>query len=160
MSDGADVSLPNAGAGPDSLSLSELAAEHDFLVLFFQRDHFCTNCRGQVQALADRYEEFRERDTEVVSILPESRARADAWQAAYDLPYPLLADSDATLGASYDQPVRFGLLGSLSDFFGRMPAVVLLDCRGDPEVAWSYRGRSTFDRPSIDDIHDRIDAIA
>lgn len=160
MSDVTDVSLPNAGTGPDSLSLSDLASEHEFLVLFFQRDHYCTNCRGQVQELADRYDEFRERGAEVISILPESPERADAWQAAYDLPYPLFADPEATLGESYDQPVRFGLLGSVSDFFGRMPAVVLLDCRGAPEPAWSYRGRSTFDRPSIDDILAQLDALA
>lgn len=160
MSEITDDSLPNAGAGPDTLSLSDLVSDHEFVVLFFQRDHYCTNCRGQVQELAGRYEEFRERGAEVISILPEPPDRAEAWQAAYDLPYPLLADPEATLGESYGQPVRFGLLGSFSDFFGRMPAVVLLDCRSDPEVAWSYRGRSTFDRPSIDEILAQLDALA
>ena len=43
--------LPNGGPGPgpDPLSLTDLDA--DFAVLLFQRDHFCGNCRKQVQAI-------------------------------------------------------------------------------------------------------------
>ena len=146
-----EFSLPNVGPGPDPLSLSDLEA--DFAALFLQRDHYCTNCRSQVQALADRYASFRDRDAEVVSILPESREQAADWQDRYDLPYPLLADPDAEVGDAYDQPVRFGPLGKLSDFFGRMPEVVVLDLRGDaPDVAWVHRGSSTFDRPDIEEL--------
>lgn len=142
--------LANVGPGPDPLSLSALAADNDFVVLLFQRDHYCTNCRKQVQAVADRYEAFRERGAEVASVLPEPRERAREWHREYDLPYPLLADPEATAGAAYDQPVRFGLLGRFSDFLGRMPEAVVVDCRDDPEVAWTYRGSSTFDRPDVE----------
>ena len=141
-----EFSVPNVGPGPDPLSLSDL--ETDFAVLFFQRDYYCTNCRTQVQALADRHEAFRDRGAEVVSVLPEPREQAADWQDRYDLPYPLLADPDAEVGDAYDQPVRFGPLGKLSDFFGRMPEVAVVDFRGDvPELAWVHRGSSTFDRP-------------
>ena len=144
-------SLPNVGPGPDPLSLSDLEA--DFAVLFLQRDHYCTNCRKQVQSLADRHEAFRDRGAEVVSVLPEPREQAADWLDRYDLPYPLLADPDAEVGDAYDQPVRFGPLGKLSDFFGRMPEVVVLDLRGDaPDVAWVHRGSSTFDRPDIEEV--------
>ena len=151
-----EFSLPNVGPGPDPLSLSDLEA--DFAVLFLQRDHYCTNCRSQVQALADRYASFRDRDAEVVLVLPESREHAADWQDRYDLPYPLLADPDAEVGDAYDQPVRFGLLGRLSDFFGRMPEVVVMDLRGDGrDVAWVHRGSSTFDRPAVDEVLDVLD---
>jgi peroxiredoxin Q/BCP len=144
-------SLPNVGPGPDPLSLSDIEA--DSAVLFFQRDYHCTNCRSQVQTLAERYDAFRDRDAEVVSILPEPRERAADWQDRYDLPYPLLSDADATVGEAYDQPVRFGPLGMLSDFFGRMPEVVVVDLRStDPELAWVHRGSSTFDRPDLDEV--------
>ena len=144
-------SLPNVGPGPDPLSPSDLEA--DFAVLFLQRDHYCTNCRKQVQSLADRYASFRDLDAEVVSVLPEPREQAADWQDRYNLPYPLLADPDAEVGDAYDQPVRFGPLGRLSDFFGRMPEVVVIDLRGDArDVAWVHRGSSTFDRPDIDEV--------
>lgn len=153
-----EFSLPNAAAGPDPFSLAALPSDVRFVVLFFQRDHYCTNCRSQVQAVADRVEAFRARDAEPVSVVPEPLDRVAEWQAEYDLPYPLLADPEASVADAYDQPVRFGLLGDLSDFLGRMPRVVVVDRSGDdPEVVYTYSGRSTFDRPEIDDLLDEID---
>jgi len=153
-------SLPNAAAGPDPFSLESLSAETAFVVLLFQRDHYCTNCRQQVQAVAERYDEFQTRDAEVASIVPEPAAKLESWQESYDLPYPLLADPEAAVGDAYDQPVRFGILGSLSDFFGRMPAVAIIDRRGEtPEIVSTHRGSSTFDRPEIDELLSTLDDL-
>jgi peroxiredoxin Q/BCP len=153
-----DFSLQNVAAGPDPFSLS--AVDADFVVLFFQRDHYCTNCRSQVQQVADRYEDFRERDAEVVSIVPEPAAKVREWQASYDLPYPLLSDPDAEVAAAYDQPVRFGILGRFSDFLGRMPEVVIVDRRGEePTVPYVHQGRSTFDRPDVEEILTELDQL-
>lgn len=148
-----DFSLPNVGPGPDPLELSEFVTEHDFVVVYLQRDHLCTNCRKQVQQVADRYDEFRDRNAAVISIVPEPRQKVQSWQDSYALPYPLLADPDAAAGEAFDQPVRFGFLGDLSDFLGRMPEVVVVTEGTDgPDVVWSYAGRSTFDRPSVEDV--------
>jgi peroxiredoxin Q/BCP len=123
-----------------------------------QRDHYCTNCRKQIQAFADRYGEFEQRSTEVVSVVPEPRENVQEWQDSYDLPYPLLADPDAGVGENYDQPVRFGVLGRISDFFGRMPEAVVVDLRSPkPSAVWVHRGSSTFDRPEIDEVLEAID---
>lgn len=150
--------LPNVGAGPDPLSLSALAAENDFVLLLFQRDYHCGNCRKQVQVFGDWHDEFRDRDTEVVSIVPEPRERVRSWQEEYDLPYPLLADPQKTVSGAYDQPVRFGPLGRFSDLLGRMPKAVLLDCRGEEQtVAYSHEGSSTWDRPELAEIFEAID---
>jgi len=155
-----DFSLPNVGPGPDPFTLDALSEDVAFVVLLFQRDYYCTNCRSQVQAVADRIDDFRARDATPVSILPESVERADAWQERYELPYPLLADPDAAVSDDYDQPVRFGFLGRFSDFLGRMPEVVIVDRRTDPpSVGYVHQGRSTFDRPSVDDVLDELDAL-
>jgi len=155
-----DFSLPNVAAGPNPFLLSALGEEVDFVVLFFQRDHYCTNCRKQVQQLADHVAAFHERNAEIVSIVPEPLERVESWQESYELPYPLLADPDAEVGEAYDQPVRFGLLGRFSDFFGRMPEVVIIDRRGsEPEIAYVHQGRSTFDRPDIEDLLNELDAL-
>ncbi|ELZ21132.1 thioredoxin-dependent hydroperoxide peroxidase [Halosimplex carlsbadense 2-9-1] len=158
-----EFSLPNAAAEPDPFSIADLSPEIRFAVLFFQRDHYCTNCREQVQAVADRVDAFRARGAEPVSVVPEPLDRVEQWQAEYDLPYPLLADEDAAVGDAYDQPVRFGLLGSVSDFLGRMPQIVVLDRsggEGDPEVVYTYSSNSTFDRPSIDELLATLDDLA
>ncbi|MFB6150225.1 MAG: peroxiredoxin family protein [Haloarculaceae archaeon] len=150
--------LPNVGPGSDPCSLSGLAREHDFVVLYFQLDHDCTNCRKQVKQVAQRYESFRARDAVVVSVLPEDRERAREWQERFDLPYPLLADPGSTVADEYGQPVRLGFLGDVSDFLGRMPRVVVVDARsGDPRIVWTHSGRSTFDRPATTDVLDAID---
>lgn len=155
-----EFSLPNVAAGADPFSLSSVGDDVDFVVLFFQRDHYCTNCRKQVQQLADHVGAFRERSAEIVSIVPEPVEKVEAWQESYDLPYPLLADSDAEVGEAYDQPVRFGLLGRFSDFFGRMPEVVIVDRRAEPpEIAYVHQGRSTFDRPNSKELLDELDRL-
>jgi peroxiredoxin Q/BCP len=155
-----EFSLPNAAVGPDPFSLSALPDQEEFVVLFFQRDHYCTNCRTQVQEISGRYDAFRDRHAEVVSIVPEPLEKVESWQDSYDLPYPLLADPDATVGDAYGQPVRFGVLGKISDFFGRMPEVVIVDRRGDnPTMAYAYEGSSTFDRPEIEDLLGQLDAL-
>jgi peroxiredoxin Q/BCP len=153
-------SLRNAATGPDPFTLEDLDDDVSFAVLFFQRDHYCTNCRKQVQRLAERIEEFHERQSAVVSIVPEPLENVQSWQERYDLPFPLLADPDASVGDAYDQPVRFGVLGRFSDFFGRMPEVVIVDRRGpSPEIAYVHKGSSTFDRPDIDQILEELDAL-
>jgi peroxiredoxin Q/BCP len=155
-----EFELPNVGAGPDPLALTEVTADHDFVLLLFQRDFYCTNCRKQVQAIRDQYPAFEERDVEVVSIVPEPVEKVREWQDSYDLPFPLCADPDASVSGEYDQPVRFGVLGKLSDFFGRMPKAVLLDCRGEaPEMAYSHEGSSTWDRPEVEELLAEIDQL-
>jgi peroxiredoxin Q/BCP len=153
-----DFELPNVSTNPDPLPLPALAVRNDFVLLLLQRDYHCGNCRKQVQVFADWYDEFRERGVEVVSIVPEPRERVADWQDSYDLPFPLLADPETTVGDEYDQPIRFGLLGNLIDLLGRMPKAVLLDCRGDePTVVYTHEGSSTWDRPELDELFAEID---
>ncbi len=156
-----DFELENVSAGPNPFSLSAAATEDgtDAIVLLFQRDYHCGNCRKQVVAIADRYDEFREQNTLGVSILPESADRTANWIDT-ELPYPLLADPSTAVSDAYDQPVRFGALGSLHDLIGRMPVAVVLDTRdGTPTIAYTHEGRMPADRPSIDDLLAEVQAI-
>lgn len=150
-----DFALENVAEGPDPLRLTELAAREDVdsVVLLFQRDYHCVKCRRQVQAIADRYEAFEAADAVVASVLPEPRERAASWQVTYELPFPLLADPSTEVSDEYDQPTRFGALGSLSDFVGRMPLAVVFDTRdGEPSIAATRSGSTPGDRPAVDDL--------
>lgn len=152
--------LPNAGHGPDPFVFDNAVEAYDAIVLLFQRDFFCTNCRSQVQEFADRYSEFEERGALVVSVLPESRTQAEGWQAEYSLPYPLVADENKSVSEAFGQPVKYGLLGNLHDVIGRMPLLVVLDTGGEePEVVFEHAGESTLDRPSVDDVLEVVDGI-
>jgi peroxiredoxin Q/BCP len=155
-----DFELPNVAAGPDPYRLSARAGAVDWVVLLFQRDYHCGNCRDQVRAVKARYDEFEARDAEAVSILPEPRERTRRWQEGYDLPYPLLADSGGDVGEQYDQPRRFGALGRLHDMIGRMPETAVVDLRGDrPRLAWNHRGDAPADRPDVDGMLARLDRL-
>ncbi|MFC4540757.1 redoxin domain-containing protein [Halosolutus amylolyticus] len=164
---GLGLRFPNVGPGPDPLSLVDLTAPvappdpttveapdpaHEAIVVLLHRDHHAGNCRRQVRAVADRYDEFRERGTQVVSVVSEPRHRVREWQARYDLPYPICADPAAEAGEAFDQRVRHGTLGRTFDLLGRMPAAIVLDVRapGDVAVLATHRGDSIWDRPRID----------
>jgi peroxiredoxin Q/BCP len=162
-----DFELPNVATGPDPFRLSEYAAEDErrAIVLLFQRDYHCGNCREQVQEIARRYDEFEALDADVVSVLPEPADRTQKWNDQYDLPFPLLADERKDAADAYDQPTRFGVLGSLHDIIGRMPETVVIDTRGtSPAVAHIDRGEMPADRPSVDElletVADLVDAEA
>ena len=140
--------LPNGGSGPDPLRLDQVEA--DFVVMLFHRDHHCSNCQEQVRGVANRYDEFRDRNTLVVSILPEPKDRATEWATTYDLPFPVLADEDSTTADRFGQPIRFGVLGQLHDLIGRMPLALIIDQRYDePRLIYSYLGDGPSDRPTV-----------
>ena len=154
-----DFELPNVGSGPDPLVLSELAAREDVdtIILLFQREYHCCNCRRQVQTIAAGYDEFQAENAVVVSVLPESVERAQRWQDMYTLPFPLLADPAKEVGPQYGQPTRFGVLGELHDLIGRMPEAVILDTRdGALQLVYVHKGSLPGDRPSVDDLLEQV----
>ena len=58
-------------------------------------------------------------------------------------------DEFEAAGEAYDQPTRFGALGSLHDLVGRMPKAVVFDARsGTPEVAAVHEGSMPADGPT------------
>ncbi len=151
-------SLENVGPGLSSLSLSDFVDSSDFVSVFLQRDLYYTNYGDLVRTLVERIEDFRDYGAEPVANLSESAERGREWQDGYEPPYALLADPDATAGETLDQPVRFGILGDWIDFLGRMPQIAILDGgREPPDVGWTYVDRSTFDRPSVEDILEILD---
>ncbi|PSP56770.1 peroxiredoxin [Halobacteriales archaeon QS_1_67_19] len=156
-----DFELPNAGTGPDPLSLSALADDpaNDVLVLLFHRDYHCRNCRLQVRAVADHYGEFRDRNAAVVSILPEPKSRAEKWQQNCHLPFALVADADKRVAERYGQPARFGRLGDLHDLVGRLPQATILDVREGLERYAVHRGDDPGDRPSVDETLAMVDRL-
>lgn len=150
MSDEAapDFELPNAGPGPDPCSLADLTAGSDFVVLYFQRAGDSVACRKQVTHVKKRYDSFRARDAVPAAILPEPRQTAAEWQARYDLPFPLLADESNDVAADYGQPVRLGFLSDVSDVFGRVPYVVVVDARRpEPRIVWTHKSKTAQNRP-------------
>ena len=147
----------NSESTKGNYELQDSVDESDFVLLLFQRDYYCTNCKRQVQEVNERYQEFVDLGCEVVSILPENLTRAEDWDDEYDLDFPVVADEEAKISESFGQPVRFGPLGNLHDLIGRMPLTVLIDCRNDEmDISYEVAGSNPTDRPSTDDLIERI----
>jgi peroxiredoxin Q/BCP len=155
-----EFELPNVGVGPDPLSLARIGERADFAILLLLRDYHCPKCKSQVQTVAKQAQSFAELNAVVVPVLPEPRDRAAEWQESFDLPFPLLADSEKDVAEKYDQPTRFGALGQLHDMIGRMPESVILDTRNDgPEVVYTYEGETPGDRPDVETLLAEVDAL-
>jgi peroxiredoxin Q/BCP len=158
----ATIERENVGTGSSPISLGRLAARDDIeaIVLLLQRDYHCRQCRQQVQDVAARYDEFQAENAVVVSVLPEPADRARNWQDSYDLPFPLLADPQAEVGESVDQPTRFGRLGQAFDLVGRMPEAIVFDTTdNDLEAVFIHKGTSPGDRPSIEELLEYVQSV-
>jgi len=156
-----EFELENVGPGPDPITLADLTADRDFAVIFFQRNYDSTRCREQVTRVSKLLEGFLGRNAAVAAVVPEPRDRVERWGERIDPAFPLLADPEGTVGPEYDQPIRLETIGDWSQFFGRMPTVVVVDARGpDPEIAWTYRSKWTADRPKTAAVLDAIDEVA
>ena len=155
-----DFELRNAGVGPDPLTFDNVHELADFGIMLFLRDYHCPKCRAQVNDLAARAEEIEARGAGVIPILPNSYEKATEWVETFDLPFPLLADPAGEMGDAYDQPRRFGMLGKLHDFIGRMPKAVLIDLREQqPVVVYAHEGSTPGDRPEVDEFLAEMDEI-
>lgn len=154
-----EFELPNVGVGPDPLSLEAVTDVVDFAVLLLLRDYHCPKCKQQIRNVSERAEDLNDRNTAVIGVLPETRAKTEEWSDEFALPFPLLADPEKKVGDHYDQPTRFGVLGSIHDLVGRMPETVIMDLRNDPEIVHTYKGSSPSDRPSVEEILDVVDDI-
>jgi peroxiredoxin Q/BCP len=152
--------LPNVGPGPDPCSLATLAANESFVVLLFHHDDECHDCRAQAKKAGDRYAALRARDAVAVSVLPSGRDGAEWWQERFDLPHPVLYDSGTTVCDDYGQPNRLAALAGLLPVCGRLPAAVVVDARGDePGIAWTHRGKSRWDHPSMTTVLEGLDSV-
>jgi len=158
-----DFELPNAAAGPDPFRLSEYAAnpDRDAIVFAVSAGLSLSEVSRTGQMIAARYGDFTDRGADVVSILPEPIDRARRWNEQYELPFPLLADESKATSDRYDQPVRFGAVGSFHDMVGRMPEAILVDTSSEqPSIEYVHRGKHPADRPTVDDLLERIDELA
>jgi peroxiredoxin Q/BCP len=157
-----DFDRQAANAGLDHLMLSTVIADSamDAVVQLFQRDYRGGDCRTQLRAIADRYDEFEALNAAVGSVLPEPLERASRWQVANILTFALLAAPITDVSEADGQPVRFGILGSLHDLVGRMVVAMGLDTRSaELGLVFSQEGRRPGGRREIADVFDGIRSL-
>lgn len=148
------VTLPNVADGPDQFDLEETAARDNIDAVV------SSSSTTTMRPVSETGEDGRRSVRRVRGrrrgggVGPPRTDRAGGGVADQcDLPFPLLAAPSKRVSEGFDQPTRFGRLGSLHDLVGRMPLAVVLDvCDGEPVIAVVHEGSTPGDRPDVDEL--------
>jgi len=100
--------------------------------------------------LRQDYEQFLERETEVIAVGPDSIEDFQQYWEKQEIPFLGLADPDNLVAERYEQEVA--LLK-----FGRIPAQMIVDKNGVLQVV--HYSRSMSDIPENQEILKKLDAI-
>jgi thioredoxin-dependent peroxiredoxin len=82
-----------------TVSLDELRGKP--VVLYFYPKDDTPGCTTQACGIRDAYSEFRARGAEVFGISVDDAEAHQAFREKFDLPFPLLVDSDRALGNAF-----------------------------------------------------------
>ncbi len=96
------------------------------------------------------YDEFVDRNTEVIAVGPDSQKAFQKFWEENDIPFIGLADPDHRVAKMYDQEVN--LLK-----FGRMPAQIIIDKQGI--VRYAHYSNSMSDLPEDEEILEILDEL-
>ena len=72
------------------------------VVLYFYPKDNTTGCTAQACALRDSYSDITEKNAIVLGVSPDSARSHTNFRTKYDLPFPLLVDSDHKISEAYD----------------------------------------------------------
>jgi peroxiredoxin Q/BCP len=125
-----DFTLATDGGG--SLSLAELRGKT--VVLYFYPKDDTPGCTKEACGFRDNLPDFSAIDAVVVGASKDSVARHDKFKAKYELPFPLVSDSEGTLCEAYGTWVEKSMYGK--KYMGIERATFLIDGDGVLRREW------------------------
>ena len=152
-----DFTLPSIKGG--EISLSEYSGRP--VVLVFYRSYFCTYCRSQLSALNNDYDEFQNRNTEILAISSDNIDSLTSQlirRSPDGLRFPTLYTSlDPTVPKAYDRYGKVPDGGYLGGAELADPGVFLINAEG--QIVWKDLGTSIRHSVSAQTILDQIDNL-
>jgi len=100
--------------------------------------------------LRQDYQQYVERNTEVIAIGPEDAKSFVDWWRSEHMPFTGIPDPDHTIAKLYGQQVKIFK-------FGRMPAMIIIDIDG--HIRFRHYGDSMSDIPLDQDIIALLDKL-
>jgi peroxiredoxin len=100
--------------------------------------------------LRQQYDEFVERDAEILVVGPDLQAMFKLYWAKEKLPFIGLADPKHTVAERYGQEVSLWKLG-------RMPALLIVDKKG--RVRFTHYAENMRDYPTMQEMYDVLDKL-
>ena len=174
------VGIPAGEPAPDvaatdsdgnEVSLLELI-EDEAILLFFYRGGWCPFCNFQIRQMTERADDFADRGVLPVAISVDKPDKAAQTDAAYEIPFPVLSDSDLEVHRAFsvvyeadDEEVeRLAEMGmNLGEASGRnhnsyaIPGVFIID--SENTLRWAHANLDYSQRPSPDQLLAVIDEI-
>ena len=96
------------------------------------------------------YQQFVDRDTEIIAIGPENDKAFKEWWDENQMPFTGIADPEHIIANMYGQQVKLIKLG-------RMPASILVDKHG--QIRYTHFGESMADIPETEEMLSLIDGL-
>jgi peroxiredoxin len=96
------------------------------------------------------YEQFKDRDTEVIAVGPEDKETFTDFWVTKKMPFPGIPDPQHKLANLYGQKVKILKMG-------RMPALILIDKLG--KIRYRHYGESMSDIPENKEVLGLLDDI-
>lgn len=100
--------------------------------------------------LRQDYQQYVDRNTEVIAIGPEESKVFKQWWDEHQMPFSGIADPGHVIADDYGQQVKLIKLG-------RMPATILIDKQGI--IRYTHFGESMSDIPATDEMLEIIDSL-
>ncbi|NKB35845.1 MAG: redoxin domain-containing protein [Gammaproteobacteria bacterium] len=156
-----------AGENVTSAELMEMGP----LMVIFYRGGWCPFCNFQVRQITQAFSQFQERQVTSVLISVDKTDGAMLVKEAYDIPFPILSDSNLAAhqsfntiieldSSSYEKYKKFGVdleaWSGLEHHKMSAPAIFLID--KDSQVLWSHVALDYKTRPSVEQLLGVIDA--
>ena len=85
------------------------------LVLFFYPKDDTPGCTAEACNLRDNYEDLKSKGFELLGVSPDNTASHQKFKTKYQLPFPLIADTDQTILKAYGAWGQKSMYGKLYD---------------------------------------------
>ncbi len=126
-----DFTLPESGGG--TRSLHDLRGKK--VILFFYPKNDTSGCTREACGFRDSYEDYKGVQAEILGISPDAVKSHDKFTAKYNLPFPLLADTDHQVSEAYGAWGQKSLYGK--KYMGLLRTTYLINADGVVEQVWT-----------------------
>lgn len=154
----------------DEVTLSNLLETGPIMVIFY-RGGWCPFCNYQVRQVTQAYDKFQKRNVTPVLISVDETDGAMLVKEAYDIPFPVLSDSELAAHESFNAVIELddahyekykGYGIDLETWSGlthhKMAAPAIFLVSKDSKILWSHVAMDFKTRPSIDQLLGAIDS--
>ncbi len=126
-----DFTLSESGGG--TRALHELRGKN--VILFFYPKDDTSGCTKEACGFRDSYAEYQGINAEILGISPDNVKSHDKFASKFNLPFPLLADTDHAVSEAYGAWGQKSMYGR--KYMGMLRTTYVIDAEGTIKQVWT-----------------------